>query len=91
MRFVEPGGKDAIGFEDLEPGGESIWRNALETLGQILETPWSFPKEIAQDEDRPPLTNDVEGPSDRAVESVTSNHSGNLDISLHVGKSLLTL
>ena len=56
---VELAGDDAVRLEDLQPLGQHVGRDALERGQQILEA--SRPRQqIADDQERPPLAEELE-------------------------------
>jgi hypothetical protein len=67
---VKPALDHAAFLELLEPSGQNAGRESRERIAEILKAPGAIQQEIAEDEDRPAIADEVEGAGDGTVESV---------------------
>jgi len=63
-------------LEPLQPRGQRIRADAGQRPLEILEFPRSFEQQVAQDQDRPALADDVDRTGDRTVHVVIGRHHG---------------
>jgi len=74
--LVEAPLDDAGFFEALQPGGQRIRADAGERLLEILELARPFEQQVAQDQDRPALADDVECAGNRAPHVIGRGYLG---------------
>src|SRR5438067_7720915 len=72
--LVEMAFDDAGFLEPLQPGGQRIGADAGQRMLEILESARPLEQQVAQDQDRPALADDVERAGDRAAHIVIRNH-----------------
>jgi hypothetical protein len=64
---VQTTGDESLTFHGFKARGERVRRHASQRFLQVLETPRPLQQQIAQDEDGPPLADQVERFRDRTV------------------------
>jgi len=75
MLLVEAALDDAGFFEPLQPAGQGIGADAGERVLEILELARSVEQQVAQNQNRPALADDVDRAGDRTAQVVIRSHA----------------